>query len=175
MAGFHMNMPSLMRKINANKKLISDKNIKRVLKEETIRAYNVIAENTPQYSGYLVSNLRVQVDGRGGGHANDLKDAHDNWNKLAGDYGAVKRKGDQHAIDIASSYNGWFNTFDTNPSWSMDQTITIKYLSDYWRTAEVGVNLRDVNKPGKAIAKGRAVIRNKRSGWQFTMEFGEQI
>lgn len=171
---FHMNTASLMRQLNIAKTKISDKNIKRVLKEEVIRAYNVVAENTPQYSGYLVSNLRVQVDGIGLGVAPDLQKEHDEWRQTGKTYGA-KSKGDQHAIDIAAAYNGWFNSFDTDPAWSMKQTVTITYLTDYWRTAEVGVKLRDVNKPGKALAMGKAAIRWNRRGWLYGVHSDEQI
>jgi len=142
------------------KEAISDKRVKGIIQDEVIKTYHLAIEETPQYSGYLASNLRIQVNGIGGGVATDLQEAHENWHELGKEYGGIKEKGDEYAIGVASVYNRWFNDYDTNPTFGVDDTISIRYLAPHWRIAEVGVKLREINKPGKALARAKANIHH---------------
>ena len=177
MSQIHFDTAGWMQHLGIAKAKISDKRIKKVLKSQAIKAYHAVAEETPQYSGYLVSNLRIQVNGSGEGVATDLAEDHENWRSLAGDYGAVKQKGDEYAIGIAATYNRWFNNFDTNPAFSMGDTVTIRYIvpPEYWRMVEVGLKLRDVNKPGHALARAKASIKTTQRGWQYGSDINEVI
>jgi len=176
MANFSFDMPGLMRHLRIAKSKISDKRVKEVLREEVINAYTVAAYETPQYSGYLVSNLRIQVNGIGDGVATDLEEAHNNWHELGKSYGGIKQKGDEYAIGIASTYNRWFNNFATDPAFSMSDRVEIKYINaPHWRTAEAGVKLRDVNAPGRALATAKEKIHWNRSGWLYGTSTGGMI
>lgn len=176
MSNFHFNMPALLKQIGTAKDFIRDEKVKGILQDEIIKAYHSGIEETPQYSGYLASNLRIQVNGIGDGPAFDLLDDHEKWHELGKEFGGIKSKGDDYAIGIASTYNRWFNNFDKDSTFSISDTVTIKYLAPYWRTAEAGVKLRDVNKPGKALARAKAGIKNDRRNKFFrNLRSGEKI
>ena len=171
-----INMPALTKQLGIAKSKLSDKRIKGVIQDEVIKAYHAAIEETPQYSGYLASNLRIEVNGIHGGVATELRDAHENWIQLGAEYGKIKSKGDEYAIGIASVYNRWFNNFENDATFSMGDTVTIKYVeAPHWRTAEAGVKLRDVNAPGKALARAEASIKKNQRGWLFGSRSGVKI
>lgn len=135
------------------KKRINDPNIIEILREAAVEMYHDIIEETPQYSGYLVSNLRIGVNGVLPPVALDLYEQHMNWRQIR----EPKAKGDDYAIGVAAAYNRNFNTVPMK----IDDTVTIRYLAPYWRVAESGTNLRDVNGEGRAMARAEARFKGK--------------
>jgi len=125
----------------------------KILSDEVIKTYHVTLEETPQYSGYLVSNLRILINGKGAQTAPDLLDAHMNYRSL-GEL-EIKQKGDDYAMGIASSYNRGAHGNNLH-GLALTDTIGIAYKATYWEMAEDGVKLRDVNKPGRALETGLA-------------------
>lgn len=149
---------NLAKFLGVQKKRISEEKIVEVLREAAIEIYHDVIENTPQYSGYLASNLRIGVDGNLPEPALDLYEAHEKWRSIS----EPKSKGDDYAIGIAAAYNRGFNTAKMD----IRSKVTIRYLASHWRVAEKGVALRNVNKPGQSMARAEAKFSEKfRVGW----------
>jgi len=160
-------LQAIQKKLRLSGKMLEEKAID-VIVDEVIKTYKVTLAATPQYSGYLASNLRIFVNGQSAPVANELYADHQNWSKLSN----VKQKGDPAAMEIASSYNrGFFNS--ARPGLTMQSTVGVGYLSGYWRPVEAGVNLRDVNGSGKALAKGFGRL-NRIYSFQLLMKSGTE-
>ncbi len=151
-----MDLRRFLSQVGVRKKKISPQEIMPVVKDAIIIAYHYTVENTPQYSGYLASNLRLGFNGNYGEVALDLYEAHENWRKLDREW-EVKEKGDEYAMGIASSYNSWFN--DVQFTRYTDK-VGLKYRAPHWRVAEEGTKLREVNKPGKALATAETRMKS---------------
>lgn len=139
---------NLAKWMGVRKKRLNDPRIIEVLREAAIEMYHDIIEETPQYSGFLASNLRIGVNGDLPPAALDLYEQHVNWRDIQ----EPKSKGDDYAIGIAASYNRGFNT----ASMKIEDKVTIRYLAPHWRIAENGTKLRDVNGEGRAMARAQA-------------------
>lgn len=157
-----LNKINLAKFLDVQKRRISEEKIVDVLREAAVEIYHDVIEHTPQYSGYLASNLRIGVDGNLPEHALDLYEAHEKWRSLS----EPKSKGDDYAIGIAASYNRGFNTVKMD----IRSKVTIKYLASHWRVAEKGVALRNVNKPGHSMAMAEVKFA-KRFGVGWTQRY----
>lgn len=158
MAKIGLSNIKLQKFLGVQKKRISSERIVEVLREAAIEIYHDVIEETPQYSGYLASNLRIGADGKLPEVALDLFEAHEKWRTIY----EPKSKGDDYAIGVASVYNRGFNT----TKMTLRSKVTIRYFAPHWRIAEKGVALRSVNKPGHALARAEVKFANKFSvGW----------
>ena len=151
----HVNMVPFQKWMGVVKKRSSDEYLGEILREAAIEMYMEIADNTPQYSGYLVSNLRVGVDGDHAPHATDLLDSHNNWKSL-GEFD-IKQKGDDYAIGIAATYNRGFNAAKIRK----ESIVSVMFRAPHWFLVEQGTSLRDVNRPGHMIETTKAKYRGK--------------
>jgi hypothetical protein len=160
---FRINVSAIRKAVGIGKHALSDAALTPILKDATVKVYHSIIYGTPQYSGYLASNLRVEVKGKGGeGVATELADAHANWKDIKD----PKKKGDDHAIGIAASYNRWFNDHQL----TISDKIVIRFVVPTYGATSGTMKLRDVNQPAIVMAKAEDMFSkfSYRLGWTRT-------
>ncbi len=151
---FSNNLNVIDRFVSGITKNISDEVIGNVLLDAATSVYKEAVKETPQWSGYMASNLTISVDGEDKPGSSALKAEYKGSKQKP-----IYKKGSSTAVEIANSRNMWVNTHEGA---NMNSVIELYYANPqpYYAAVENYPQdfLREVNLPGKTIYRASKML-----------------